>query len=135
MRRLQYRGDGPEKWSRRVPRASSSRRKAPAHGGSGRDAPDPLAALFSRPARLRYDELKASTRHCVWDVLVTGSAERTRAIPPLDETLMRAEGSVGPYLLGPRLGEGQFAVVRSCTRPGARKKGGQDEPAYAIKVS
>eukprot|EP00605_Chrysophyceae_sp_TOSAG23-4_P000586 GSChrysophyteH1.ASY1.ANO1.663.1 assembled CDS len=65
--------------------------------------------------RQRYDEQKTQLLDTLWDKCVQ-SHEDLSEIPNLeDENYLEDENTVGIYNLSEVLGEGQFALVRSCT--------------------
>ena len=87
--------------------------------------------------RQRYDEQKLLLLDTLWDKCTANSPELSE-IPKVEdaETFIENEDHVGIYNLGEVLGEGQFALVRSCTvshSRGDRTK--QDFHAeYAMKI-
>jgi len=87
--------------------------------------------------RRRYDEQKTQLLETLWDKCATSSPELSEIPDAEDEsTFIEDDDHVGVYNLGEVLGEGQFALVRSCTVSHSRgNKATHDFDAeYAIKL-
>ena len=73
--------------------------------------------------RQKYDEQKNTLMSILWGHLSQHHPE-LRQIPPMEdpETFMESEERVGKYVVGPILGEGQFASVYTCRKDGSDKE-------------
>jgi len=98
--------------------------------------------------REKYDEAKLNIAEVLWGYLPSTTSSFP-SIPPMQQLLQPSfdpsippslppsplvenEQQVGPYSLGPKLGEGQFAKVFSCRK---RREGGREGGVeYALKV-
>jgi len=87
--------------------------------------------------RRRYDEQKTLLLETLWDKCAVASPELSEIPDQEDEeTYVEDDDHVGAYNLGEVLGEGQFALVRSCTVSHSRgdEKVHDFNAEYAIKL-
>lgn len=77
--------------------------------------------------RQRYDEQKTNLMNVLWTNCSANNPDLHQIPPMEDEKFVETEDHVGDLELGDKLGEGQFATVHACIKPG-------DEKEYALKI-